>query len=59
MMKLIPILTILLLSGKTNDTYQRTQLKIEKVQTKIEEVNHKIETITIQIDSLGFLKTNK
>jgi hypothetical protein len=58
MIRLLPILVICLLSGKANDSYQRTQFKIKTVQTKTEEVNQKIDDITLQIDSLGFLKPN-
>jgi len=57
MNKILPILAICLLSGKANDSYNRTQLKIKTVQSKIDQVNQKLEDITLRIDSLGFLKT--
>lgn len=56
MIRLLPILIMLLLYGKADETYNRTQIKIKTVQNKIDEVNRKIDDITLQIDSLGFIK---
>lgn len=59
MNKYLPILVFIFFSGKANDTYNRTHVKIKTVQNKIDAVNQKIDAITLRIDSLGFLKPNK
>lgn len=59
-MRIICIFVLMLfISGKTDDSYNRTQVKIKVVEKKIIDINKRLDAITLNIDSLANLKLDK